>query len=122
MLFFDARFVPGFLPSFGVCPAFIGLAESEGFETPGHGMRYRGDERIYTLGANSCYRSSYLQYVNLSIRAILAAKCPIYARFSTHYLYNTGVCYTCVRAHILTYVRGHAPSHAHNTRETNTRA
>ena len=34
MLFSCARFVPGFLPSFGVCPAFIGLAESEGFEPP----------------------------------------------------------------------------------------
>ena len=53
MLFFDARFVPGFLPSFGVFPAFSGLAESEGFEPPGHGMRYRGDERICTLSVNS---------------------------------------------------------------------
>ena len=91
MLFFDARFVPGFLPSFGVFPAFIGFAESEGFEPPGHRMRYRGDERICTLSVNSYRRSSYLQYVNLSIRAILEVKCPIYARFSTHYLYNTGV-------------------------------
>ena len=34
MLIFYARFVPGFLPSFGVSPAFIKLAESEGFEPP----------------------------------------------------------------------------------------
>ena len=40
MLFFDARFVPGFLPSFGVFPAFIGFAESEGFEPP-KTIRYR---------------------------------------------------------------------------------
>ena len=34
MLNFYARFVPGFSPSFGVFPAFIRLAESEGFEPP----------------------------------------------------------------------------------------
>ena len=61
------------------------FAESEGFEPPRHGMRYRGDKWICTIRTNSCFIDSYLQYVKFSIRAILAAKCPIYARFSIRY-------------------------------------
>ena len=99
MLIFYARFVPGFSPSFGVCPAFIGLAESEGFEPPGHRMRYRGDKQIFTLSISNCLSNSYLQYNIYSFWAYKRVECPIYARFSIrYYIYaHTQQVYACMR-------------------------
>lgn len=103
MLFFCARFVPGFSPSFGVYPAFIGFAESEGFEPPRHGIRYRGDKRIRAKCTNSCFRDSYLQYVKLSIRAILQRNARFMPDF-LHIIYITRAHAIHVYTRILTYV------------------